>query len=624
MADDRKDLLPTKRLASTTVSDDARATFEDAQVVAHVPDRPDHIAHGIKSGSLRVQTGKPKRLHKTAQMQMRMANCFGGSMGTGIGTGLGTGFGGSSMGMGLGGGPTVLDGGGGNFYSPELSTDFLELPQSLHELWNYYRFFYRTEPFVGQAIDLHTEIPLSKVRLGMPQARNRKLAEMSLRFCTKWVKRIGLLHHMIGWLHEYNLIGEVYIFAEDANPEMPEDVRYELIREINDATESIVEKKVLRPDADRRAADWMRRNYKGWTDIQVLPPENIHKEEFNFTKRKLFELVPDSKSKDIVQKALAGDPDAQYIVEDMMPDVVKAIVEGTNVRLNTDPYAGGFLSNLSRKRSPYARFGQSILERVLRILVFRDKLRQANTSIASRHMTPIRIVFAEDMDTLDVETLRDQVDMALMDPDFSIIANFEIRWEEMGSDQRLLDLSGEYDLTDRQMYAGLGVTESLLSGESSYSGDRINLEVINTRYMLLREILQEFVEEQLLKPMCWRMGFIEEDEDGEEVVIYPSLTFTRMALRDNADTFDHMMNLYQKGSLDVDVILELLNIDPVATREKLQRDLWTLNDATMNEALRSVYSEAGRALVEGSDVVDIIAKKLGLKYEKPTEEGGRF
>jgi hypothetical protein len=107
----------------------------------------------------------------------------------------------------------------------------------------------------------------------MPLAKNRKIAEMSLRFCTKWEKRVGLLHHMIGWLHEYNLIGEVYIFAEDANPEMPEEVRYEEIREINDETESITERRELRPDADRRAAEWMRRNYKGWTDVQVLPPE---------------------------------------------------------------------------------------------------------------------------------------------------------------------------------------------------------------------------------------------------------------------------------------------------------------------------------------------------------------
>jgi hypothetical protein len=114
------------------------------------------------------------------------------------------------------------------------------------------------------------------------------------------------------------------------------------------------------------------------------------------------------------------------------------------------------------------------------------------------------------MDAADVENLREQVDMALQDPDYSIIANFQINWEEMGADQRLLDLSGEYDLTNSQLYSGLGVTEGLLSGESSYSGDRINLEVINTRYMLLREQIQEMVENHFFKPMCARMGFIEE------------------------------------------------------------------------------------------------------------------
>ena len=91
----------------------------------------------------------------------------------------------------------------------------------------------------------------------------------------------------------------------------------------------------------------------------------------------------------------------------------------------------------------------------------------------------------------------------------------------MGSQGRLLELSSEYEMTDRQMYAGLGVTESLLSGESSYSGDRINLEVINTRFMLLREVLQDMVEDRMLRPMCRRMGFIELDEDGNEVVVCP-------------------------------------------------------------------------------------------------------
>lgn len=514
------------------------------------------------------------------------------------------------------------EGSGGNFYSPELSTDFLELPQSLHERWNYFRFFYRSEPFVGQAIDLHTELPLSKIRLGFPKyLKDRDLAKEALTFCQNWSKSIGLLHRMIEIVHEYYLIGEVFIFLEDTSPEPPEDLRYETVRSIDD--DGIVkEEKVERENYRELEINWLKANYKGWTALRILPPEQVHVQSFPFTDEKIIELIPDSKTKDIISQADSGDPMAKRVVDSMPKGVVDAVIEGKNIPLNTDPDAGSFVCYLARKKSQYEDRGHSILERCIRTLVFRDKLRQANTSIASRHMTPIRLVYAEDMDQADVEALREQVDLALADPDFSIIANFEIRWEEMGSDARLLELSSEYDLTDRQLYSGLGVTEGLLSGESSYSGDRINLEVINTRYMLLREILQDLIEEKILKPMCARMGFIEVDEYGVEHIVYPTLSFTRLALRDNNDTFDALFNLYQKGSLDIDIILELLNIDPVATKEKLERDMFTLNDGAFNEVLRGIYGEAGRALAENSDAVEKIAENLGLNYEKPEEEGG--
>lgn len=551
-------------------------------------------------GKKKAKTGKPRKI-TSSMMRAKTASAYGG-------------------GMSLGNGGSV-EGIGGNFYSPELSTDFLELPQSLHEQWNYYRFFYRTEPFVGQAVDLHTELPISKVRIGMAKAKDRDLAVKATRFCERWAQRIGLLHRLLAITHDRNLIGEVFIWCEDANDEMPREIREEEVRILQEDG-TAVEKWVARADADERAVKWLKKNYKGWTGIRVLPPEQIRMESFNFTDERIFELIPDSKTKDIIEKAKAGDKAAVRVVESMPPDVVKAVVEGNNIPLNTDPMAGSFVHYLANRKSDYDPRGRSILERCMRALVYRDKLRQAQTSIASRHMTPIRIVFGEDLDVADVEALRDQVDMALQDPDYSIIANFQVNWEEMGADQRLLDLNGEYDLTDRQLYAGLGVTEGLLSGESAYSGDRINLEVINTRYMLLREQLQDLVENAFFKPMCARMGFIEEDEDGEERVIVPTLSFTRLALRDNRDTFDALYNLYQKGSLDVDTILELLNLDPIAVKERIERDLFTVNDPTFNEVLRGVYGDAGRAIAENSDAAEKIAKVLGLKYEKPEEEGG--
>jgi len=587
----------------------------------------------------RVQVGKPTRV-VTGTMRGRVGPpSFREKVAASCGPGVGGGFGGiggtggvvGSGGGGLGGGGgftgnfgpgSVAQASSGNFYSPELSTDFLELPQSLNEQWNYYRFFYNNEPFVGQAIDLHTELPLSKVRLARPKAKSRELADAALRFCEKWIGRIGLLQRLIEIVHDYYLIGEVFIFCEDANPEMPQDVRQKAVRRVEpDGT--LVEEWVDHEDADERSARWMKKNYKGWTSIRVLPPEQIHIETFPFTSQVLIEVIPDAKTRHVINMADQGDERAKRVVDSMDGTIIEAVRNSQNIPLSTDPDSGSFVHYMANKKSQYEPRGHGLLQRCLRVLVFADKIRQAQTSIASRHMTPIRLVYAEDMDEADTEALRDQIDLALIDPDYSIVTNFQVTWEEMNSNGRLLELSSEYDLINRQLYAGLGVTEALLNGESSYSGDRINLEVINTRYMLLRENIQNLVEENFFKPMCRRMGFVEEDEDGELEVVYPRLSFTRLALRDNQDTFDALFQLYQKGSLDVETILDLLNIDPVTVRERLERDFATFNDANFNEVLRSMYGRVGDQIVEGSNLIDRIAKTLNLDYKKP-EQPGRF
>ena len=613
-----------KNAISGTSSPSTLKKNEGAQEVAQVPNtRPS------------LQIGKPQRVvvgtmrSKAIQTGFRAkvaASCGpGGTGGAGGGFNPGGGGGGGGGG-GFNGGDVTSQASGGNFYSPELSTDFLELPQSLNEQWNYYRFFYNNEPFVGQAIDLHTELPLSKVRLARPQAENRKLADASLRFIEKWVNRIGLLQRLLEIVHEFYLIGEVYIFCEDNNPEMPREITHKVVRKVEEDG-SLSEEWVVREDdeAIEQAVEWLKKNYKGWTKVRILPPEQVHIETFPFTDDFLIELIPDAKTNNLINMADQGDERAAKVVDSMDPTVVKAIRSGENIPLNTDPDAGSFVYYMANKKSQYEPRGHSILQRCMRTIVYYDKLRQAQTSIASRHMTPIRLVYAEGMDEGDTETLRDQIDLALQDPDYSIVTNFQVTWEEMNSNGRLLELSGEYDQVARQLYAGLGVTESLLNGESSYSGDRINLEVINTRYMLMREVIQKLVEDNFFKPMCKRMGFVETDEDGEEVVIFPRLSFTRLALRDNQDTFDALFQLYQKGSLDIETILDLLNIDPVRVKERLQEDFATFNDASFTEVLRGMYGRLGDTLAENTNIAEIIAGRLGLEYEeKKEEEEGRF
>mgnify|MGYP001275654850 CR=1 FL=1 len=125
--------------------------------------------------------------------------------------------------------------------------------------------------------------------------------------------------------------------------------------------------------------------------------------------------------------------------------------------------------------------------------------------------------------------------------------------------------------------------------------------------------------------MVRRKGFIEKNSWGDEFVLCPRLSFTRLPLRDSQDTFDALLNLYQKGSISIDVILEMFNIDPSDTQEKIEKDMFTVNDSTFNEVIRAVYGEVGRMLAEKTDIMERISKYLGLKVkEEPKEEETRF
>lgn len=542
-----------------------------------------------------------------------------------------------NLGMGLG--TNTVNSSQSTFFSPQLSTDFLELPQTLEEQRELFKHYYETDEIVAQAIDLHTELPLSKVRLAAPKPLHNPdpskfdsaadYGKYILTFYERMCKKIKLFRKLIMAVHHYWLDGTAVLFAEDSVVDVPSHIGYDeqdVVETITSDDGEVIEDTstalVEREDREEQEQKYWQKKYSGWDKLIVLPVNRVHITSVSFSENARIELIPSDRDREIVQQAHNGDEEAEKLIADMPPEIQEHINDGKLIPMGTNPDEGSFCYLLHGRKSADDDIGVSILSRCLRTLNFREKLRQAQTQIASRAMTPKRIVWAEGISEADIEQLREQIDMALVDPDYSIVANFEIHWEEMGSKDRLLDLSSEYEQTERRLRTGLGVTESLLSGESLYSGDRLKLEVINQRYLFLREILQEYVEEYLFSPVAKRKGFVEKDKWGDEVVLYPRLSFTRLPLRDTQDTYDALFNLYIKGSIPIELILEMFNIDADDSRLKLEKDMFTVNDALFNEVLRGIYSTVANDLATGTDVKEKIAKYLGLKLNEPEADPG--
>lgn len=504
-----------------------------------------------------------------------------------------------------------------DFYSPVLSKDFMELPQNLKERRAWYRFFYSYNEMVRRSIDLHSELPLSKIRLAAPKCMDPDRAQYILAFFQDMTDRLQLFKKLLGIAHEYHLMGVVYAFLEEGADTGP----------INDPLFNIDDELQMPEDARkmREKYDNICPDYRGWERIQTLPPDMVRITRWRFTDKIRAELLIPQDTQNLMRQLSMNphaDGDVDSVLKDMPKELKDSIEAGTPKEFETDPYKGSHLVEILRKTADYEEAGSSILDACLRSLLLMDKYRQAQSQIASRHMTPMRVISAPKSSFDDIEYLREQVDVALIDPDYTIITNYEIDWNEMGAEGRLLNLGEEYAELEKKLAIGLGVTPGLLTGESGYGGEKISLEIINNQYMLFREKMQEFVENHIFKPVALKKGFWEYDKFGNKRLIYPKLSFTRLAIRDNDAVFNQMFDLYTKGAVPLSYILDLLGLDPLAAKEEMERDMLTVNDNRFNDILNALAQPLADQIAEGTDLAKKVAgyMKLNWKEEQDPEE----
>lgn len=709
-------------------------------------------------------------------------------------------------------GANVDDSGNLQAYNFEFPNDALEMPQSRREEIRYFRIAYDRDPIVGRAIDLHTELPLSKLILEKPKCSVESFADFVFDWFQGWVNEVDLFGNLLHASREYWLIGDAFLFIEhhedlEKFPLCPvakrQLSRRERLRggtpEAHNPTEGVDElalyqwvgknkvthllkeakalglvdangmldverklgkvatelaagqtkfaklgsvKKTAEPgdtpepmmDSPLQAINKMRGETAepakgdnipgaggpddlgaegdegdltgdplggdlggdmggdlggdlggglgsiggdtggggllGTDDGSQAPPEDPHIQnlrrylELLEKKKKLLEelrAIKEEKKRewelfshvvnpdyfgpermvilppDVVEirrdKRFNSEPTICYRPSEVQkaayledPDVDardKEMLENENiVPLNDDPNQGSYVLPFSRKKAPFEDHGRSVLQRCLRTIIYRDKLRQAQTTLASRNMTPTTLVVAPDVPAQELDALRIHFDEAKYDPDYTVCVNYECTVQMIGSEGRLLALDSEWAHTNAELAVGMGFTPEILTGEGFFSGDRIRVELLNTTYLQYRDVLADLVETRIFRPMAMRKGFYEIDDYGNPRWIYPKLSFSRLALRDQGDVYDMLFNLYAKGSLPVDIIYEFLNLDPETCKRKLEEDLLTVKDSKFNQVLDAIYAGVAEKLFGATDLVEKVSKSLQLQTKDVTEQTG--
>jgi len=491
----------------------------------------------------------------------------------------------------------------------EQNGGVLYYPVTLKERYEWYRYFARSDAYVRAAVNLHTDLPMSKLVLRMPKMKDKELRKKILTKYENMVQEINLFEKLHSILYEINVIGNAFVFIEYSEEK------------------------------------------KTWDKIKILPPEEVNIASYPMSNYSRVQYRPEATISIIKKYSLPVENYEKYcayisalpdeekdVLANIDYELVKQLVENNGtIIMDTNPYVGdgnsrigSFVYHFSEKRHEYQELGVSPLECVLTPLLMKEHYKHTQLSLASRNMTPRNVVTASEVSPEALEDLREQVDLSMLSPDYSIVSNYEINWQVMGAENRLIDLQREYETIDNQLFAGLGVTRELLTGEGLYSGNKISIELLNTRYLLKREILQKFAEDTLFRPIALENRFYEDDKDGNRQWFYPRLSFSRLTIRDNSEVFDSLFQLYQKGSIPIGTILDLFNLDEDEIDEKLKRDMFTPKDAVYNDMLRGIYSDLGSKISENTDLAEQIAnsmvgpkgKALQYKVSQEGDDGG--
>ena len=394
------------------------------------------------------------------------------------------------------------------------------------------------------------------------------------------------------------------------------------LKKKKDLLESLIEDLRERANDYRCFGNIKFPKYKGWQAIRSLPPNQI-------------EVARQSNSDDIQifyiptpQEAAAIQGNFDQLSEEAQEfwKTKKRLLLSTqtSTRASKDdpdlPEDGSYCVQVSNSRSDYELYGHSLVEACLRDLMQDDKIAQVKSQTFARNMQPKRLIVAEGVDDAVLGSLQGMVDASTVDPDVSVIVNYPVDWKEMGAESRLQNFDGEYSHITTNLTAGLAFFQEFITGATTYGGSRTPQEIMNTMYLSFREDIAHFITEHVFRPVAIRKGFYDIDEFGNKVLIYPSVSFSRLAIRDHGETYDMLLNLYMKGSVSVSRIYEIMNIDEEEETQKLRDELFTMKDPKFTDLIANMYQNVAQQLVERTNLAEIIAKNMGLVYTEPKPE----
>ena len=455
-------------------------------------------------------------------------------------------------------------------YSPLWLNSNLNLPRDRPTINAWCRSFYALNPFVHNAINLHSTYPISKLNIKCPNKDIEK-------FFNDMIEEIDLMNICVQIAQEYWLLGEAFVYAE----------------------------------LDESKGKWSR--------LLIQNPDYMIVKRTVVANEPMIMLRPDENLKKIVTSNRPVDIEQRKQLNQHIIDCVK--------RNENIPLDNFHVSHLARRISPYEIRGTGLPVCIFRQLMLFDKLRESKYAQADNMINPLTLVKIGSADFkptfADIEAWRNVFEEAQYDKDFKIFTHEGVDVTRVGYGQGIYDIAGDITQIIKEIFVGLQVPSVLMDGgaDTTYANGGVALDVLRQRYMQFRNMLGIWLKRKIFAPISKIQGFYDYS-GGEKQLIVPDIDWNHMSIFDAGDYINNLVQLTvgegTQRRVSLHTLYRSLGLEYQDEIRKMRRELiQTAINEKEKASLTTMNLNALRALEDEDEIPELEAKPGQTGSEPP-------
>lgn len=478
---------------------------------------------------------------------------------------------------------------GVRYPSPFFDVAQQYLPNTIHELMVWCRFYFLTNPLINVVCQKMAEYPITPVVWETEDLNIRRLyegVEALLKF-RQFQIEVGLDKQVYGNAFASVFFQlEKYLVCTGCRSRYRASKNRSLYKWRNGRFHLKCAKCNHEGIADQ--ADVYPRNIRGARLVR-WNPENIEIKHNEITGQSLYYYkLPRA----VVNDVKMGDPTA---IETLPADFLEAARVGRSLLFHPDNFYHIKRPTVAQKDQGW---GSPLLYPVLKDCFYLQVMKKAQEAIMLEHVVPLRIIFpgapSGGNDTpfgaYNLQNWKAKIDGELSlwkrDPNYVPVLPVNIGYQQIGGQAKALMLHQEMRIHSETILAGCGIPVEFIYGGLSWSGSNTSLRALENMFLgdnAERQILMKFMLDKIANHMGWpRIDF----------------HFEKFRMADDLQRAMFTFQLNQANKVSDRTLLEEIGKDQDQENERLADELKKTLDTQKKMQLASASIQGAASLVQ--------------------------